>query len=74
MEAYEKKKEREEREQKEYLNRMKRTLNKQIQDNIFPQWRCHASLNGISFYSILRLELNELSFDPSEPKESIERA
>jgi hypothetical protein len=48
MEAYTKAKEREEKEAKEYMNRMKRTLNTRIQDNIFPNWRCHMSLHGMS--------------------------
>ncbi len=69
METYASKKEREERENKEYMNRMKRTLHQRIQDNIFPNWRCHASLNGLSRRPTPRLELHELSLRSREPEE-----
>ena len=52
-----KRREREERENKEYLNRMKRTLNGRIQETIYPNWRCHTSLNGwssMNYPSVLR--------------------
>lgn len=32
----------------EYLDKMQETLNKNIQDNVFPNWRQHPSLKGKS--------------------------
>eukprot|EP00826_Nyctotherus_ovalis_P010641 TRINITY_DN12795_c0_g3_i4.p1 TRINITY_DN12795_c0_g3~~TRINITY_DN12795_c0_g3_i4.p1 ORF type:complete len:244 (+),score=67.86 TRINITY_DN12795_c0_g3_i4:42-773(+) len=49
--------EKEERETKMYLNRMARTINTRVQNNIFPQWRSHKSLQGwscMSFPSVLK--------------------
>ena len=49
--------EKEERDRKTYLNRMRRTLNSRIQDTIYPKWRCHPSLNGwssMNYPSVLR--------------------
>jgi len=41
-------KEYEQKEQRECLNRMKRAINIRIQDNVFPNWKCHNSLKGWS--------------------------
>jgi antitoxin component of MazEF toxin-antitoxin module len=30
----------------EYLDKMEETLNKNIQENVFPHWRQHGSLKG----------------------------
>lgn len=30
----------------EYMDKMQETLNKNIQDNVFPNWRQHPSLKG----------------------------
>jgi hypothetical protein len=30
----------------EYLDKMQETLNKNIQENVFPHWRAHPSLKG----------------------------
>lgn len=49
--------EREEKETKLYLNRMTRTINTRIQDNVFPHWRSHMSLKGwssMTFPSVLK--------------------
>ena len=48
MDAYTRRQEHEEKLQRECINRMKRSLNTRIQDSIYPNWRCHASLNGWS--------------------------
>jgi len=66
------KREREEREYKDYLNRMKRTLNTKIQENIFPHWRAHTSLLGwssMNYPSILGNKKN-LLHPQTNPKDS----
>ena len=48
MDLYELKRKLEEKKEREYFNRMKRTLNTRILDTIRPQWRCHSTLRGWS--------------------------
>eukprot|EP00826_Nyctotherus_ovalis_P005488 TRINITY_DN11242_c0_g1_i9.p2 TRINITY_DN11242_c0_g1~~TRINITY_DN11242_c0_g1_i9.p2 ORF type:complete len:258 (-),score=38.84 TRINITY_DN11242_c0_g1_i9:1069-1842(-) len=48
MDFYDKTREREEREERECLNRMKRALNTRMHDNIFPHWQRHSTLKGWS--------------------------
>ena len=72
MDSYAYNRARKEQEYKEYLNRMKRTLNTHIEDNVFPHWRCHTSLLGWSSmnYPSILINKKNLINPHNKPKES----
>ena len=53
------------------LDSMQESLNKDVQENIFPYWRNHNSLKGnaslLKMTENFRLVWNELSFDCNKP-------